>query len=108
MKWVVAIAGTLVALVLALAAVGLLQPREYVASITVRIAAPDSAVWAALTAFERMPEWYGEIRSVERIPDIDGRPAYNERHASGWVMTTVVRERIEEDRLVREFLPTAT
>ena len=105
MKWVLIVVGVLVAVGLILFVVGSTRPKDHVASIRVRIAAPDSAVWAAVTAFERMPDWFSEVKSVERIADIDGKPAYHERYGGGWVMTTVIREKAEGVRLVREILP---
>lgn len=105
MKWVLIVLGVVVGLAILLFVVGSLRPKDHVASITVRIAAPDSAVWATIAAVEKVPEWFGEVKSVERIADIDGKPAYHERYGGGWMVTTVIRERVENRRLVREILP---
>ncbi len=105
MKWLIIIVAIVLGLGAVLFVVGSLRPKDHVAAITVRIAAPDSAVWAVVTAFEKMPEWFGEVKSVERIADVDGKPAYHERYGGGWLMTTVMRERVENRKLVREILP---
>jgi uncharacterized protein YndB with AHSA1/START domain len=105
MKWVLIVLGTLAALVLLVLIAGLLRPRTHVATRTFRIERPVSDVWAVVSDFSRVPEWFSEVSKVERLTDIDGRPAWRET-IGGFEATIVVREEVEPRRIVREILPT--
>lgn len=104
MKWVLIVFVAIVALVLIVWVVGVMSPKDHVATITVRYDKPDSAVWAAVSDFEKVPDWNAAVTSVRRIADVDGRPAYREKYG-GFEVTNVVRELVPNRRIVREILP---
>jgi len=104
MKWVLIIAGALAVLVTVLLIAGSLRPADHTASITVRLTASDSAVWATVSNFSAVPEWFSEVTSVERIADVDGRPAYREKYG-GFAVTNVVRVFDPPRKIQREILP---
>ena len=105
MKWVLIVVGALAGILLLLFVIGLLRPKEHTATWAVTIPAGDSVVWAVMTDFERVPAWNPDVKSVQRVADVDGRPAYKEDYGGGWSVTNVVRESVERRRLVREILP---
>ena len=78
MKWVLIAIGALVALVIVAAAVGMFLPKGHVASRTVMAAKPPEEVWSTITDFAQVPSWFEEVRSSERIADINGHPAWRE------------------------------
>lgn len=78
MKWVLIVLGALVALVVATAVIGMFLPKGHVASRTVRLGKPPEEVWTTITDFAATPQWFDEIKSSERIGDINGHPAWRE------------------------------
>ena len=67
MKWVFIVAGALIATVILIVAIGSLLPREHVASLSARIAAPPVDVWAAITQPESFTTWRGDVTRVEML-----------------------------------------
>jgi hypothetical protein len=104
MKWVIVVGGVIAALGLLLTVAGALRPTDHVATITVHLAKSDSAVWAVASDFPRVPEWFDEVKKVERIADVGGRPAWREQYG-GFTVTNVVREWEPNRKIVREILP---
>jgi uncharacterized protein YndB with AHSA1/START domain len=107
MKWALIIVGALAALVAIAFMIGSLRPAGHVASITVRLAQPDSVVWATVSDFSKVPEWFTEVESAERIADVDGQPAWREKYG-GFPVTNVVRVWDPPRKLVREILPSGS
>ena len=107
MKWLALVLGVLVGIAAVITVVGALRPADHRASITVRLAKPQSEVWAVVTDFTAYPQWFREVSASERIADIDGQPAWKERFA-GFEATLVQRERVDGTRIVREILPSGS
>lgn len=104
MKWLLIVAGVVASLIAILFIVGSLRPKDHVASITVRLAAPDTSIWAVVSDFARVPEWFRGVTSATRIADVDGRPAWREQYG-GFAVTNVVRTWDPPRTLMREILP---
>jgi uncharacterized protein YndB with AHSA1/START domain len=107
MKWLAIGLGTLVGLALLITIVGAVRPADHTASITVRLDRPRAEVWATITDFTGTPVWFSEVKSSERIADVDGRPAWKE-NVGGFDATLVERERVEGTRIAREILPSGS
>ena len=105
LKWLGIIVGALVALIAIIAIIGALRPADHTASITVVLQKPRAEVWTVLADAEGIPSWFSEVKRVERLPDIEGQPAWREHFADGWAPTIVIRESVEGTRLVREIQP---
>jgi uncharacterized protein YndB with AHSA1/START domain len=86
----------LVALVLT---VGSFVPRNHSVSVRARYAKPPAEVWAVITDFEALPTWVPGMKSVERLPDVDGRPRWVEQFGHGTIPLQLV-ERDAPNRLV--------
>jgi hypothetical protein len=56
---------------------GLTRPESHVASTRARYASAPDVVWSTISDVESWPEWNPEVRSVERMPERNGRPAVN-------------------------------
>lgn len=79
MKWVLRIAGGVVALVVFVLGVGALLPVEHTATVTRQVTATPETVWTAVTDFEAYPQWRSGLESVERLPDQASMPAWREQ-----------------------------
>ncbi len=99
MKIALVVLAVLVALVVLLLLVGLLVPRNHVASRSAVFDAPPDRVWAVLVDAERAPEWRTGLKAVEILPPLDGRRRYREVSGFGPI-TYVVEEERAQERLV--------
>ena len=77
MRWILIIAGVLVAAVAIIYVAGTLLPRDHVASTTARVAATPDQVYQAITDVERFPSWRA-ISKVEMLDVVDGRRRWRE------------------------------
>ena len=93
MKWVLLTVGILALLVGAIVIVGLLLPRDHLASTTTRIIAPPDSVWEALVNVSEYPRWRPDVRSVDVLPT-EGALRWRERGGDG----AITFERAEEQR----------
>lgn len=83
MKWLGRVLGILFAVVGLVWLVGALLPAEHVATRLARYAQPPAALWEAITDVEAMPAWRTDLKSIRRLPDREGRPAWVETSSSG-------------------------
>lgn len=96
MKWLL-IAGSLVAVIILIAlVVGWSLPVKHTASRRATFAAPPEAVWKAITDVESFPQWRPDLKTVERLPDRDGRASWVEDGSNGRI--TFVIERSDPPR----------
>jgi hypothetical protein len=86
MKWVLIVIGLLVALIALVALVGALLPKSHSGIRSARFKQPPETIWHAITDVESFPTWREGVKSVERLPDRNGRPAWKETDAHGQVI----------------------
>jgi len=67
MKWVLVGLGVVATVVLCVVAVGMLLPRDHVATLSARVAAPPTAVWATITDPTTFPAWRAGVTRVEVV-----------------------------------------
>jgi uncharacterized protein YndB with AHSA1/START domain len=89
MRSVFIIAGILVGLVVVIAIVGALLPRNHVASMTATIPAPPDAVWAAVTKVEAFPTWRGDVQRVEIVSQPSAPKSWREHSRHGPVTMAI-------------------
>jgi hypothetical protein len=97
---------TIVGIVVAGAAlylVGLLLPRDHVASVSVVIPKRADEVYARLRAVERAADWRTGVERVERIGELEDKPAYRE-HSSFGPLPYLVEEDDPPRRMVTRIL----
>jgi uncharacterized protein YndB with AHSA1/START domain len=99
MRWLALAAAALVALAAIVVIVGALLPRDHVAAVAARIAAPPAAVWAVLTDPAAFPTWRGDVRRVELLPATFGAGAWRE-HGRHGAVSYVVDAAVPPRRLV--------
>lgn len=99
MKWAVIAVAVVAALVVAVAVVGALTPRKHVASRSARFGQTPATLYRTITAFGDAPSWRKDLKSVELLPDRDGKRCFRELSSSG-PMTLVVEVADEPRKLV--------
>ena len=67
MIWIVYIVAGLVGVVVAIAAIGMLLPRDHVATRSRTFSRPPDEVWRAVTDLEAMPAWRSGVTKVEML-----------------------------------------
>jgi uncharacterized protein YndB with AHSA1/START domain len=83
-------------------------PQHHEASRSAHLNAPPDSVWAVLADIDAYPKWRADVRSVERLPDRDGRPVWMERSAHGAVTYEALRfeaPSVLETRIATDGLP---
>jgi uncharacterized protein YndB with AHSA1/START domain len=78
MRWILWIGAGLAVVVLIVVVVGAMLPKAHTASRTVRIATPPDALFAVLSDVDRYRSWRPDVKSLQRLPDRDGKPAWIE------------------------------
>jgi uncharacterized protein YndB with AHSA1/START domain len=91
MKWMLFVVAGLVALVAMVALVGWMLPQHHEASRSAVLAAGPQVVWGAITDVTAYPQWRSDVRSVDRLPDRDGRPVWREHGRHGAITYEAVR-----------------
>jgi polyketide cyclase/dehydrase/lipid transport protein len=78
MRWIIYLVAALVLLAAVVAIVGAMLPKAHTASRTARIALPPDKLYAVLSNVSEYPAWRTDVKSLERLPDREGRPAWVE------------------------------
>jgi hypothetical protein len=78
MRWIIYIVGGLVMIAALVAIIGAMLPKAHTASRTARIAMPPDTLYALLSDVGQYAQWRKDVKSLERQPDRDGRPAWVE------------------------------
>ena len=65
MKWALYALGALAAVVIVVAVIGAMLPRDHVATMSTTIAAPPDKVWAAITDVSGYPSWRSDVQKVD-------------------------------------------
>jgi hypothetical protein len=78
MRWILWIGAGLAAVVLIVVVIGALLPKAHTASRTARIAMAPEALYALLSDVDRYQLWRPDVKSIQRLPARDGKPAWIE------------------------------
>lgn len=97
MKWLWIALAVLAVLVVLVLVVGALLPKAHVASRALRLPVPGKDVFLAITEVAALPSWRRDVKSVEWLPDRDGKRVYREVSDFGPIEFAI--ERSEPDRL---------
>jgi hypothetical protein len=83
LKWPVRVVFVLVGIVAIIWVLGLMLPRDHMATRMGHYQVPPEKVWAALTDIDAMPSWRIGLKSVTRLPDKNGLPVHTENTSAG-------------------------
>src|SRR5215471_12745612 len=78
MKWLLFVFLGLAAVVLLVVLIGFLLPKAHVATRQVRLHRQPEEVWKVITDIEATPRWRTGLKSIKRLPDHNGLPAWVE------------------------------
>jgi hypothetical protein len=98
MRWILWIGAGLAVVVLIVVVVGAMLPKAHTASRTVRIAMPPDALFVTLSDVDRYQSWRPDVKSLQRLPDRDGKPAWIED--AGGMKIPLHFERMERPSLL--------
>lgn len=94
MKWVFIIVGVVVGLGVLMMLVGLMLPRNHVATSELELRKPIDSVWAVVRDLGNSPTYWTDLKSSSRLPDVDGKEAWGQTTKDGFTLPLV----LDEDR----------
>lgn len=93
MRWLLILLGVVVGIAALITLIGLMLPRDHVASTTAIIPAAPESVWQALIDVKDYPRWRPDVRSVD-VLSTEGALRWREHTRQG----AITFERAEEQR----------
>ena len=78
LKWPLRVLFALIGIAAVIWVLGLMLPRDHMATRMGRYQVPPEKVWEALTDIDAMPSWRIGLKSVTRLPDKNGLPVHVE------------------------------
>ncbi len=97
MIWIVYVVGGLVGLVLLMASIGAVLPRDHVATRSATLSSSPSRVWSALTDLDRQPTWRRGLKRVELVSTTQ----FREHTSQGPMLFEIVEDIPERRRVTR-------
>jgi uncharacterized protein YndB with AHSA1/START domain len=101
MFWPLVILGVLVGAISLVTLIGVFLPEEHVATRTMALPQSPQNVWEAITDFPGMTKWNSEVKSVERLPDLNGREVWQEEYSRSMKIPLETIESTPPRKLVR-------
>lgn len=99
-RWILIVVAVLGVLILVLAIVGMLLPREHSASSRITLRQPAEAIWLVISDPEGVPSWWPEVARSERLPEsANGRPRVQQTTKRGDTMILEVEQSEPPTRL---------
>jgi uncharacterized protein YndB with AHSA1/START domain len=89
MKWALIAVGIVVTVVAFVVVVGALLPRDHVATLAARIAAPPSAVWATITDPTGFTTWRSDVTRIEMLASTPSGPSWREYSRHGAITMVI-------------------
>lgn len=82
---------------------GLTLPREMGFTRSMQLKQPAEVVFAVVTDYAAQRNWRTDLKTYEKLPDRDGRPAWRVTDTHNVVMLMVQKEAIEPRRVVEHY-----
>lgn len=98
MRWVIWIVVALAVIVAVIAIIGWQLPRKHTAARTMRLTLPPDSLYRLLSDVDRYATWRTDVKTLERLPDREGRPAWVEETSNGRI--AMFFERMERPSLL--------
>lgn len=99
MKILLLVIAALAALLLLVAIVGWFLPENHVANRSRSFAASRTAVWKVIRDVEYASNWRSDVKRVELLADVGGKPGFREHGRHGAVLYAI-EEDVAPSRLV--------
>ena len=97
-RWVLWIVLALGGTVGIIAAIGASLPKGHSVSRTARVPMSPDALYGLLADVDRYPTWRSDVKTLERLPDHEGKPAWVETMSAGRI--PLYFERMERPTLL--------
>ncbi len=78
MRWIVYVVAAAVLVALIVTVVGSMLPKAHSVSRAARLRIAPDALYAVLTDVAQYQSWRTDVKSLQRLPDKDGKPAWIE------------------------------
>ena len=78
MRWIVVVVAAVAVIAVVVVVVGAMLPKGHSASRTARVNLPPDALYSLLTDVARYQSWRPDVKSLQRLPDKNGMPAWIE------------------------------
>jgi len=65
-------------IVLVVVTIGAFLPQQHISTCAARFQQPPTAIWQAITEYEKFPAWRKDVLRVETLPEVDGKPVWRE------------------------------
>jgi hypothetical protein len=101
MRWILWIFTILAGILILITAIGYLLPKEHTVTREARFRQPPEVIWKAITDIDAMPAWRQGLKSVKRLPDKNGLPAWVETLDSGIIPLETVASQPPSTLVVR-------
>ena len=101
-RWLILIAGVVVALILIVLVGGLMLPEEHHASRTLVSRQSPQAIWDAINDHAGEPQWRSDVASVVSLGERGGKPVWQENYKDGNKVALMTTESKSPNRMVRE------
>jgi uncharacterized protein YndB with AHSA1/START domain len=102
MKWILWIAGIIVALIAVIYAIGAALPEQHSVTRVTRYRQKPDAIWQAITDYENFPSWRSNLKSTGTLTSKNSFSAWQEIDARGNVIPYQVLEFDPRRHLVTE------
>ena len=83
MRWVIIVIGAIVAIVIAVFAVGATLPRQHKAALSIRLHQSPQVVWSAISNHANDNTWRPDLESIRQLPDRNGHAVWQETYKNG-------------------------
>lgn len=101
-RWLLLVAGVLVALILVVVIGGLMLPEEHHASRTLVIRQSPQAIWDVINDHANEQQWRSDVANVVSLGERNGKPVWQENYKDGNKVTLITTESKPPTRMVRE------
>jgi polyketide cyclase/dehydrase/lipid transport protein len=101
-RWLLIIAGLLVALILVVLVAGALLPEEHHASRTLVTKQSPQAIWDTINDHANEPGWRSDVAAVTTLGERNGKPVWKENYKDGNTLELMTTESKPPTRMVRE------
>ena len=101
-RWLLFVAGVIVALIVGVGVAGALLPEEHHASRTLVTKQTPETVWAAINDHANEQAWRSDIQNVTSLSELNGKPVWQENYKDGNKVALITTESQPPTRMVRE------
>ena len=100
-KWILIVLASIVGLIALLFVVGLFVPRGHEASRSIVVHRGIDEAWVLVADLPGRKAWRSDLKGIERLPDVDGKPVWCEDSSWG-KLTYAIEESTPPSRFVTE------